>query len=1348
MKTLGRMKNRIVGAFIVCFILFGIAWFACNQESPIDPTRSLSTGVSILVNMTANPASIRVGGEKSEIQVRVLSEEGLAVRNVPVTFSTTLGILKETQALTDQYGWARTELMSGAVAGDATVTATYQKFSTSITVKFTALEDTTGFNLQIDAKPKEILANGLDASTVTVLLIPRGIQSPAGKTVSLTTTAGSIPSTVILDAEGKGEVELVSSADSVDVVATVTARYLDQTASTAVLFKGVQFHVEANPKVIFADGTSFSTIRAVLKETTTLIGIPQATVRFGTVLGTIEAQKNTDGSGVAEAKLVSGTTPGKNTVYIRYGKTFLKTLEVEFQSPTYTMELSSTATSLLANGVSSTQVKAKVRDASLKPIANQPVFFSTTAGTIDYLQYTDNNGEAIATLKSPARKTDVQAMITATLGEGGVSKTTSVLFKGVDFWMEAEPNYIVADGTSQSTVTAYVVEHTDRIGVEKAEVLFGTNLGTIPGSKETDAQGVAKVQLTSTRTTGTARVIGRYGNLFLDTVYVTFGSPVPPTLHSIYANPKYILANGIDQAWISVKVVDANGSPVPDVMVNFSATAGTISSQEVTDENGIAVVTLTSVASSSDVVSTVTARVGTQSITTQVVFEGVEMTVSALPTAILADGRSTSAITVLLKRTTSKIAIANAVVQFATTLGTIPNQATTNSEGVAKVNLTSSNSIGIALVTATYGNAIQKTVNVTFQESVPTYLEVTATPPVLPADGQSQSTIRATVTDANRNPVPDGTIVLFEIQSGSGTLERQKTTSNGVAISTLTAGIQPGTTVIRVSVGSLSQTISIVYTVGEVAQVIVTAQDEGGNPITSLPADGKTNAVIQARVLDAQGNPVSGRQVTFSASLGDITPTAMTNAQGIATAQFSSGVVGTATVTATANKADGTPVSGFVIIKLLPGSAYTINLRFDPVYIGVRDTGKNQTTTLYAAVKDNKNNPVADGTLIKFRFMGDSLGCTMSTYQPVPTVAGTAQIGITSGTKSGSVRVRAEVVNAQGNPVSPPITATSTYLLVHAGPPYMKNINDINTTGLTMTIGRPVIWWVNDTTGVTISVFDKYGNPVEEGTAVYLTISGGGITVGQGEQGTVTYTNKNGQAFARVISGYPLPTIDRFYNYLGMQDPNTGQVLPGPYWYGALGQALLPNFEAPPESAEPGESYPGIQNGGFIGNTEGNTMENDGIARIMAKTQGVDAAGNTVWVWNENWVVMSSAISYDDNSCVALPDTLYQGESATFWIRLMDSNGNPPVTGTKITAKLTNDEVSATVSPQERDVGLTDYYYYTITNTGNEKNKKGGYTAVEISWSGPKGRFTTITHCGVYIDTLASFPKRLLKTGR
>lgn len=65
----------------------------------------------------------------------------------------------------------------------------------------------------------------------------------------------------------------------------------------------------------------------------------------------------------------------------------------------------------------------------------------------------------------------------------------------------------------------------------------------------------------------------------------------------------------------------------------------------------------------------------------------------------------------------------------------------------------------------------------------------------------------------------------------------------------------------------------------------------------SIPPDGKTASYITAAVLDSTGAGVPGVTVTFSTTHGIITPSAVTNAQGIATAILTSTVPRTATVT-------------------------------------------------------------------------------------------------------------------------------------------------------------------------------------------------------------------------------------------------------------------------------------------------------------------------------------------------------------------------------------------------------------------------------------------------------------------
>lgn len=107
------------------------------------------------------------------------------------------------------------------------------------------------------------------------------------------------------------------------------------------------------------------------------------------------------------------------------------------------------------------------------------------------------------------------------------------------------------------------------------------------------------------------------------------------------------------------------------------------------------------------------------------------------------------------------------------------------------LDLTSSTQTGVAVVTATYGQTFRDTVQVVFGQSLPTFLNVSAEPPVIFVDNQSTSRIKAVVSDQNNNS--DGTQINFEIYEGSGTIESNKVTAAGMATSMLTSSTQPDT---------------------------------------------------------------------------------------------------------------------------------------------------------------------------------------------------------------------------------------------------------------------------------------------------------------------------------------------------------------------------------------------------------------------------------------------------------------------------------------------------------------------------------------------------------------------------
>ena len=855
--------------------------------------------------------------------------------------------------------------------------------------------------------------------------------------------------------------------------------------------------------------------------------------------------------------------------------------------------------------------------------------------------------------------------------------------------------YRLFTGGQKSDIQVRMVNETGA-ALSYRTISFGvsTGMGTImPIQTVTDENGWANATFTSGSTKGRAVVTAKYQTYTVRSVEIDVLEAgtidTSGVLIQVAAERSEMLANGEDDTVIDISLIALGNAEITGKTIALVTTEGSIPSAVVTGSGGAARAVLTSPASRSDLRATVTASYLGQSANVQVLFKGISFYTEARPLVIYSDGRTIANIRATVKETSTNIGLPNEIVRFGTTLGNVTAESITDESGVATAELLSSTTPGRAEIIARYGRTLLDTVSVEFMESVPTYMEVSASPPVLPADGESQSLIKATISDEKRNPVPDGIPVLFEIANGTGSMERQKATSAGVAMTYLTAGTRPGDVLLRVTAGTLQKEIHVNYVVGEVYNVMVKSDRD------SLPADGIQNATIYAQVVDAQGNPVSGKHVVFSASIGDITPTSVTNDTGYAFAYFSSGVVGTATITAAVTKGESGVVSGSKIIRLLPGFSNSIVLRYSPDFIGVKNTGQNQTTTIFADIRDSKNNPVVDGTLVTFQFVGDPLDAVLSTSNPVPTVGGTAQVSLSSGIRAGTVRIQASVTG----PGDTEIQAISTKIIIHAGWPYMEDVGDLRTTHLTLAANRLNIWATLDTTLVSVMVVDRYNNPVEKGTAVYFTTSGGGITTVTTPT-TVSYTDDYGYATARLTSGNPQPTIDRYYHYTGLQDCNLGSVIPGP----------IPDFD-----------------GGVVLNSEGGYGENDGMSRIIAQTKGHDVEGSEVKVWEWISVVMSHAVTFDITSIDrpgAIPDSdreLYLGESATILFSLMDYQGNPIESDAILQAKVVPDKAQIGTSWQSVNTGDgwgTCYYSITIYNDIDPQNPKPGSAgAAQISWN-------------------------------
>jgi adhesin/invasin len=170
---------------------------------------------------------------------------------------------------------------------------------------------------------------------------------------------------------------------------------------------------------------------------------------------------------------------------------------------------------------------------------------------------------------------------------------------------------------------------------------------------------------------------------------------------------------------------------------------------------------------------------------------------------------------------------------------------------------------------------------------------------VLPADSGS-TLLTAIVRDADGQPVA-GVDVRFDSEAGDLSPANATTGIDGFAVVTFTAGSTPGQAVITAEVGDLNQQV--------VLQINGSQHDETAHTLR-LEVDvdvleAGQQVSVAANLLDASGQPIGGKVVTFFGSLGEVVPaSALSGADGRVTATFRAGnVPGQARISALAGYA-------------------------------------------------------------------------------------------------------------------------------------------------------------------------------------------------------------------------------------------------------------------------------------------------------------------------------------------------------------------------------------------------------------------------------------------------------------
>jgi len=351
------------------------------------------------------------------------------------------------------------------------------------------------------------------------------------------------------------------------------------------------------------------------------------------------------------------------------------------------------------------------------------------------------------------------------------------------------------------------------------------------------------------------------------------------------------------------------------------------------------------------------------------------------------------------------------------------------------------------------------------------------------ADGTSGVTITATVTGADGNPVADGSTVTFSA-SASTLSGGSATTTSGKASVTLNNLGSTGSVLVTASYSGISGFVSVTYVPGSVASITLSA-----NPI-SIIADGTSTSIISAYVYDGYGNYVAdGTTVTFSTNLGTLSSTTATTSIGLATATLTSGTTqGTATINASAGGViQTTSVNMGSGAGGGTGNPASITLTVSPASISVQGSGGNETSTITATVKDETGALITDPSVDNIEFSIFSAPSGASNQEMIngstsavrkTTALGVASATFSSGLVSGTARVKVVVdKDKNGAALSQNVQLVSSEIAIASGAPYSISLSLSNE----VTDNHGTISNV-----VTAIVRDQFGNPVEDGTAVYF----------------------------------------------------------------------------------------------------------------------------------------------------------------------------------------------------------------------------------------------------------------------
>lgn len=912
-------------------VITGVATLSASHggAASAPATVNFLPGAVAAIGINAQPSNVLPGGTTTLTVAAIDANGNPVAAGQIINFSTTAaGTFSSLTGITDADGRASVTYTASSAVGVQVLNAKAANgIAGSANLTVASNIAVIGSISVAPSNPQIAVGGGTTVLNATVL--DTADQPVQGAAVTFSSTSGTLSaSSATTNASGIASVVLTSGA--LVQAAKVTASASGYSSTTTVMFgAGAPAAIGLNPAPNTAIPGGQSTITAAVVDGG---GNPVAGemltfffVQRGSGTPSLSATSvATDVNGLASVTYTAGANAGTDIINAITSNSVLAagasraTVTVASNVTVVGSVVAATSVASIPVTTGTALISATVKDTASKPLAGQTVVFAASSGTLSGVTATDSNGIATATLT--AGSSILTSTVSATVG--GFTSNVSVAFTAGaanSVAVSAAPATVGTAGTS--TVTALVLDASNNPVVGEAVTFAftakGSGLPTLGSTTATsNANGLAVVSYKAGANAGTDTISATTSNAKVGVVSI-ISSAAATVVNGITVTtgatsiPSGGAATGGTTA-VRATVVDTNGAAASGVTVNFSTSAGTLSSASaVTDSAGIAQVTLTSsnnlgtamiianadgfVASASVTFtssnpSSITLLSGTNSLTT-----GGTSTLTAV--VLDANGNAVANETVTFVFTANP---SGASLSAAT--------ATTSVNGIASVLYTAGTTLGTDTVVAKLTNGTASTaVNLLVGAgAIPSSLSIAASSTSVKSDNSDNATITVTALNAGNVVVP-GIVVNFAADGGALGFAQATTNASGQATVTFSAG----------SANQNNRTVNVTASAAGATSVSIPVQVTGSslalatNGVTNLVSGASpTTSILSIKATNAGGVGVYNAPVTLAVSgAGNVTLSASsgtTDVNGELAVSVTGLTSGIATVTVSALGATAT----------------------------------------------------------------------------------------------------------------------------------------------------------------------------------------------------------------------------------------------------------------------------------------------------------------------------------------------------------------------------------------------------------------------------------------------------------